>query len=150
MEALLREREVVEVGDLLLLTARLLHSLSADGFSRVDHWEVEPGGWLPLPEPVHERIVEPVGHLLRALKSGAWERIADARAFSMRLSGRGDLRADATVRRLHRERTSSISLDLWGRLTSRDVRDVVGSLRERLPVLRSRVTAYSYASARPS
>lgn len=145
MEALLREREIVEVGDLLRLEARLLHGLAAVGFTRVDHWEVEPGGWLPLPEPSHEQLIEPVGHLLRALRSDAWRRLAEARAFSVRLSGPPTYRLDATARRLHRERLSTVSLDLRGRAFPRDVVLLVGSLHQRLPVLRSRVTAFAYA-----
>lgn len=145
VEAFLREREVVEVGDLLRLTARLLHALASAGFSRVDHWEVEPGGWLPLPEPGHTTLAEPVGHLLRALQSDAWNRIAGARAFSLRLSGTVPFRADAVVRRVHRERVPSLSLDLRGKVAPTQVQDLVGAMRERLPVLRSRIAAYSYA-----
>jgi hypothetical protein len=145
MEALLRERKVVEVEDVLRLTAALLHAFSALGFSRVDHWEVLPGGWLPLPEPSHERRTEPVGHLLRALASDEWRRIAMARSFAVRLSGHGQVRADAVVRRVHRERLHSISIDLWGHVTRTDVKDLFGALRTRLPVLRVRVTAYTPA-----
>lgn len=144
MEALIRERQVVEIGDLLRLTGLALHALAGEGFSRVDHWETQPGGWLPLPEPSHPRIIEPVGHLLRALRSDRWQHLADARSFAVRLSGRGPFRADLIVRRIHRERLHSVSLDLWGKVTSRDVRDVVAALRTRLPVLRSQVTSYSY------
>jgi len=143
MEALLRERQVVEFGDVLRLTAGLLHAFSSQGFSRVDHWEVVPGGWLPLPEAGHDRRTEPVGHLLRALASDAWRRIAEARGFSVRLSGTGTIRADAVVRHVHRERMHSISIDLWGRITPTDVKDLFGSIRARLPVLRARVTAYT-------
>ncbi len=145
METLLREREVVEIGDLLRLTAGLLHGLASLGFQRVDHWEVAPGGWLPLPEPAHEQLSEPVGHLLRALKSDAWKKISGAREFAVRLSGTAPYRADATIRRIHRERSPSATLELRGRLTSRDVRDVVDALAERLPVVRSRVGAFAYA-----
>jgi hypothetical protein len=143
MEALLRERQVVEVEDVLRLTAGLLHALSAQGFTRVDHWEVFPGGWLPLPEPRHDRRTEPVGHLLHALASDAWRRIATARSFAVRLSGTGPIRVDATVRRVHRERHHSISIDLWGHITRTDVRDLFDSLRTRLPVLRVRVAAFT-------
>ena len=144
-EELLREREVVEVGDVLRLTLRLLHALGTEGFTRVDHWEANPGGWLPLPEPTHEGKVEPVGHLMRALESEPWQRVAAARAFSVRLSGPAQVRADLTVRRVHRERTSSVSLDLWGTIERSRIHDVVGAIRGRLPVLRSRVTHYVVA-----
>lgn len=144
MEALIRERQVVEVGDLLRLTGEALHALAAEGFSRVDHWEVDPGGWLPLPEETHPGIVEPLGHMLRALRDDRWHHLAGARAFSVRLSGRTLFRVDLTVRRVHRERTHSVSLDLWGTVRRSDVRDVVAAIRTRLPVLRSAVTGYAY------
>ncbi len=143
IEAFLREREVVEAQDLLRLTAGLLHAFSAQGLSRVDHWEVDPGGWLPLPEPRHDRRIEPVGHLLAALRSDAWRRIASAKGFALRLSGSGSLRADATVRRLHRERKHSISIDLWGTVRPTDVRALFDAIRARLPVLRASVTSFT-------
>ncbi len=144
MEALIRERQVVEIGDLLRLVGEALHALASVGFSRVDHWEVEPGGWLPLPEATHPGIVEPVGHMLRALKDDRWKQVGGARSFSVRLSGRLKFRADLTVRRVHRERRHSVSLDLRGTLRPSDVKDVAGALRTRLPVLRSQVTEYAY------
>jgi hypothetical protein len=145
LEALIREREVVEIGDLLRLTAEVLHALASQGFSRVDHWETQPGGWLPLPEPSHPQIIEPVGHMLRALKNDRWKRLAGARSFAVRLSGAGPNRADVVVRRIHRERLHSISLDLHGKWSPTAVRDLVGALRRRLPVLRSEVTSFSTA-----
>ncbi len=145
MEALLREREVVEVGNLLKLAIGMLHALAAHGFQRVDHWEVEPGGWLPLPEPTHDRLTEPVGHLIRALQSDAWKKIANARAFSVRLSGTESYRIDATVRRLHRERVPSLTIELRGRILNAQVHDLVGALGERLRVLHSRVAAFDQA-----
>ena len=148
IEALLRERQVIEVGDVLRLTAQLLHALASEGFTRVDHWEATPGGWLPLPEPGHEGRIEPVGHLERALQSEAWRTLALARSFAVRLSGRAPIRADLTVRRVHRERTPSISLELWGTCAMRTVHDIVGAIRARLPVLRSRVTEYTEAPPR--
>jgi hypothetical protein len=145
-EALLKEREVMEVGDLLRLTARALHAFSAIGFSRVDHWEIEPGGWLPLPEPTHARIQEPVGHLLRALADPTWKGYSARRAFSVRLSGRPAYRADLVVRRIHRERRHALSITLRGRLTKADVRSIVAALAERLPVLRGSVVEFAFAS----
>jgi hypothetical protein len=144
MEALIREREVVEIGDLLRLSASALHALASAGFSRVDHWEVQPGGWLPLPEPSHRGLIEPVGHMLRALRNDRWQHLANARSFAVRLSGSVAFRADVVIRRVHRERTHSVSLDLWGKVKATDVRAIASAFRERLPVLRSEVTAYSY------
>jgi len=145
MEALIRERQVIEIGDLLRLVGEALHALASVGFSRVDHWEVEPGGWLPLPEPTHRGLVEPVGHLLRALRDDRWQHLTDARSFAVRLSGRATFRADLVVRRVHRERSHSVTVDLWGKVKHSDVHNVAAALRIRLPVLRSQVTEFSYA-----
>jgi len=140
LEAIFREREVVEVEGLLRLTAETLRALHRRGFSRVDHWETRPGGWLPLPEPAHERLTEPVGHLLNALRSNAWRRVARARAFSARLSTEGDLRADFTVRQVHRERGHAITLELFGTVSARELLGIERSLRDELAIVRLRRT----------
>ncbi|HYA70504.1 MAG TPA: hypothetical protein VEH28_03955 [Thermoplasmata archaeon] len=147
LEAIFREREVVEVEGLLRLMARTLQALLPHGFTRVDHWEVHPGGWLPLPEPAHERLAEPVGHLLNALRSDAWRRISGARAFSVRLSGSGSVRADLTVRRVHRERGHAATLELFGPLSERDLLSIERSLREELAVARLRRSRISEVAA---
>ncbi len=138
LEAVFREQEVVEVEGLLRPAAMVLHALASRGFSRVDHWEVRPGGWLPLPEPAHERLTEPVGHLLHALRSDAWKRVADARSFAVRLSGAGEARADVTVRRVHRERAHAITLELFGPVSERELHQVERALREELSIARLR------------
>jgi hypothetical protein len=144
LEGLLRERSVVEQGDLLRLSAAALHACATRGFSRVDHWQIDPGGWLPLPEPTHRTLAEPVGHLLRALESDAWQRLALAREFSVRLSGAAKFHADLVVRRVHRERGHSLTVELRGTITKRELEALVRALRARLPVLRTRVDAFSY------
>ena len=143
LESLIHEREVVEIGDLLRLAGRALHAFSAVGYNRVDHWEAEPGGWLPLPEATHAKLAEPLGHLLKALEDPAWKGLAARRAFSVRLSGHGPMRADLVVRRIHRERRHSMTVDLHGRFLKSDVRDVGDALAGRLPVLRIRVAEYA-------
>lgn len=140
IRALLRDREIEEEESLLDLAAAMLHSFQACGFSRVDHWEIDPGGWLPLPEAVHPGLVEPVDHLLKALSSERWRELAGANAISVRLSGDSDRRIDAVLRRRHREREHSLSLDLWGRLPSYEVHRTVNAVRENLQVLRAQVT----------
>jgi len=145
VEALLREREVVEVGDLLRLTAGVLHAFSAVGFRNVDHWEVEPGGWLPLPEASHRKIEEPVGHFLRALASEDWKGLSARRAFAVRVSGLKNLRADFVARRIHRERRHSLSIDLWGTISPTFVKTLVGALHGRLQLLRATVTEFARA-----
>jgi len=143
-ERLLRERSVVEPGDLLRLSAGALHAFSVRGFSRVDHWEIQPGGWLPLPEPTHATIAEPVSHLLRALQSAAWKRLSLAREFSVRLSGHPKIRSDLVVRRVHRERGHSISVVLRGTISPQELDWLVRALGAGLPVLRTAVVAFSY------
>jgi hypothetical protein len=128
----------VEVEGLLRPAAMVLHALASRGFSRVDHWEVRPGGWLPLPEPAHERLSEPVGHLLHALASDAWKRVGDARSFAARLSGTGDTRADVTVRRVHREHAHAITLELFGPVSERELHSVERALRTELSIARLR------------
>lgn len=123
---------------LLRLSAEVLHALASQGFGRVDHWEVQPGGWLPLPEPAHERLEEPVGHLLNALRSEAWKRVGGARSFAARLSGPVGMRADVTVRGVHRERRHAITVDLLGSFSERDLRGVERVLNDELSIARIR------------
>jgi hypothetical protein len=146
LQAALSEREMVESKDLLLLAAGTLHALSARRFRWIDHWEVQPGGWLPLPGHKSKREAEePVGELLKAIEGGAWESATKANSFSVRLSDRRGNRADAIVRRVHRQRRHALSLDLWGSWTKETIEDVTGSLSSRLPVSRSTMTKYQYA-----
>jgi hypothetical protein len=146
LEGFLREREVVEAGTLIRLAAGTLHALAAQRFRRVDHWEISPGGWLPPPRPGKDRDdSEPVGELLETLEGGAWPTVASARSFSARLSDLGGQRVDVTVRRVHRERRHSLSLDLWGSWTKSTVSDLEGSLSSRLSVAKSTMTKYEYA-----
>lgn len=143
-ERLLRERSVVERGDLLRQSAAALHAFSVRGFSRVDHWEIDPGGWLPLPEPTHASLAEPVSHLVRALQSPQWRRFVTAREFSVRLSGHPKMRADLVVRRVHRERGHSVTVDLRGWISERELDALARALRVRLPVLRASVAEFAY------
>ena len=146
LAALLREKKVVEHGNMILMAASTLHAFAARGFRRVDHWEVTPGGWLPLPTSgTVGKVAEPVGQLLSTLESGAWATVGTARSFSARLSDLSGARVDVTVRRIHRERRHALTMDLWGRWTKAAVQDLVGSLSSRLPVRRSTMTKYKYA-----
>ncbi|MGA9839836.1 MAG: hypothetical protein WBF81_02830 [Thermoplasmata archaeon] len=144
VERLLRERSVVEQGNLLRLSAAALHAFSVRGFARVDHWEIEPGGWLALPEPTHKSIAEPVSHLVRALEGAEWRRFASAREFSVRISGHPKVRADLVVRRVHRERGHAMTIDLWGLITDADLNPLLRALRARLPILRASVADFAY------
>ncbi len=139
VESWLREQEVEEQGSLLVRAGELLDELGAEGYDRVDHWEVDPGGWLPLPEAEHAGRIEPVGHLVKALRNPAWGVFARARAFSVRLSGDDGRRVDARVLRLHREREHSICLDLWGPTSTAELRRLAGRLRRRFTPLKMRL-----------
>lgn len=146
LAALLGEKRIVERGTLVMMAAATLHALSARRFRRIDHWEVTPGGWLPPPTPGPNRGgIEPVGELLVTLEGGGWSAVASARVFAARLSDLSGNRIDVTVRRIHRERRHAMSLDLWGVWTQATVHDLEGSIRERLPVVNSRMTKYQYA-----
>lgn len=149
LERLFRERSVVEQADLLRLSAGAIQAFAERGFDRVDHWEFVPGGWLPLPEPAHRKIAEPVGHLVSALGSRAWGPYARAREFGVRLSGSPRMRADLRVRRVHRERAHSISVELYGQVSAAELRSLVRALGRRVPVLRARVAAYEIVPNSP-
>ncbi|MCI4372706.1 MAG: hypothetical protein L3K02_03580 [Thermoplasmata archaeon] len=139
-------RKIVESADLIRLTGATLHAMSSDGFRRVDHWEVSPGGWLPLPEhSARPGRDESVGHLLAALESDDGHSIARARSFSMRLSDFKGKHADVVVRRTHRKGRHSISLDLRGHWTRDEVGRLKGALADRLPVEHSEITKFQYA-----
>ncbi len=140
IQALLREREIEEEGSVLLRAAELLDVLAEAGYGRVDHWEVVPGGWLPLPEASHRGRIEPVGHLIRALKSRAWAAFAKADGFRVRLSSDREARADAHLLRRHRERQHSITLDLWGPPSGTEVHRLVERLRKRFEPLKTRIS----------
>ncbi len=139
--ALLHDREVEDTEDLLTMTAQALRAFSAAGFRRVDHWEARPGGWLPLPEPTHTRLVEPVAHLLRALSDESWAPVGRARQFGARLSGSGQVRLDFVLRRVHRERAHAVTVDLWGPIPLRAVEDLVDRVHHELRLVRAVVTA---------
>jgi hypothetical protein len=143
IEALLREREVEERVSVVPLAAALLHAMAGLGYRHVDHWEIHPGGWLPLPERTHPGLVEPVGHLVRALASESWRPLVRARRLAVRLSAADGRRADVVLRRVHREREHSLTVELVGAVTAPQVRRTVAAVRSRLPVLRVRLAGVS-------
>jgi hypothetical protein len=140
----LKERRIVEHGTLVQLAAATLHALSSQGFRRVDHWEIVPGGWLPLPAQLKDPgAQEPVGDLLELLESGAWSSIASARSFSARMSDFSGGRADVIVRRVHRLR-HALTLKLWRTMTKDQVEDLKEAIDKRLPVSRATMTRFGY------
>jgi hypothetical protein len=145
LSAFLTDKKIVEQGTLIMMAAATLHAFAARRFRRVDHWEVSPGGWLPPPPPgTDPNASEPVGDLLATLESGAWSVVGSARSFSARLSDQAGARIDVTIRRVHSERRHALSIDLWGLWTRADVQDLQGSISNRLPVVRSKVTKFQY------
>lgn len=142
----LKERKIVEPGTMIMLAGAALHAVASRGFRRVDHWEVSPGGWLPPPQAGKDsKAGEPVGALLDALQSDAGSSIAAARSFSARLSAPSGDRVDVAVRRVHRERRHSLSVDLWGSWTKASVEDLEDAITERLPVMSSTITRFQYS-----
>ena len=148
LESFLAERKILENADLVWLAARTLHAMASRRFRRVDHWEVTPGGWLPPPEFKSARAdePEPVGQLLAALESPLGPSIAKARSFSARLSDLRGNRSDIVVRRVHRQRRHTISVDLWGSWTQESIGDLTGALAERLPIARTTLTSHQFAN----
>ncbi len=143
LEALVREREVVESADLLGLAGRLLHALSAAGFSRVEAWSVQPNVALPSPAAGRDRPKAPGGPRMAAHRGAQGASREAPRAFGVSLTEPGPNRAEAVLRRVHRERRHSLSLDLRGTIPDPKLKEIVAAVRERLPVRRSAVTAYA-------
>lgn len=142
----LKERKIVEKGNLIQLAAATLHALAALRFRRVEEWKVSPGGWLLPPEPKQDvEVGEPVGELLEKLGHADPSAVGSARSFSARLTDLSGSRVDVIVRRVHRQRTHAMTLDLWGSWTKSSVQDLRGSIAQRLPVVRSRIVKYQYA-----
>ncbi len=145
LEGVLPENKIVEGADVLRLASRALHAFSAEGFRQVDHWETEPGGWLPIgPPPSGGGEPEPLGTLLRELDRDHWDSIKKARVLSFRLSHPGGNRADVVVRRVHRRR-HALTIDLWGRWEREHVRALAAALTVRMAVRKVTLTRYRYS-----
>jgi len=144
LKEVIERKKLEEGGDLVHLTAATLHGMAARRFKWIDHWEVHPGGWLPLSSHKDEGE-EAIGPLLSALESDQCPPVDKAKEFSVRLSDHAGDRADVTVRRPPHVGHHSITLDLWGKWTGESAEDVVGSLGSRLPVRSATMTKYQYA-----
>lgn len=140
IEEALREAEVVEQGDLLYLAGGTLHAFASAGYRRIDHWELRPGGWLPLRNAPTGPQVEPIAQFLAALGEDQWKAFAGARGLAVRLSSPRGLRASFELRRVRRERGHTLSIEVSGRIPSEHVDALVAALHRRLPVLRAEVT----------
>jgi len=86
-----------------------------------------------------------VGHLLEALEGATESSVGSARSFSATLSDLSGGTVEVVVRRVHRGGGHALTLDLRGDWTPAAVKDLTGSLSERLPVLRSTMTKFQYA-----
>ena len=148
LEELLRETEVIESADLLRLSAQLLRGLSEAGFRRLDHWEVRPGGWLPLPGVHHHPEGEHVAHLLVAFRTAGWEALSAAHTFAARLSSEDDrIRLAVVLDRVHRERRPALSVEMTGAFAPARVRELARDLARYLPVVHAEVREYSAPGA---
>ncbi len=144
VERALSRAQVARTPDLVLLTIGTLHALSARRFRQIDHWEVSPGGWLPLPAEKSRRgSNEPVGDLLAVLEGDGASPLLKARSFAARLSDQQGHRVDVVVRRT--QRRHAISLDLNGVWTRDAIHDLLGSVAQRVPVARTTLTKFRYA-----
>ena len=150
LQDVLREAEVTEEGDLLSLAAGALRAFEQAGFRQVDHWEVRPGGWLPLHRVPTSPRTGTVGHLIAAMRFDEWRSVRGAREFAARLSAPGVGHAEFSVRRVHRERRHSLTLGLAGAFGRSQVERVVAALAHTLPVLYAAVSAVQLRAARAS
>jgi hypothetical protein len=147
IETALAGKETVEGWNLLRLAAGALHAMSARRFRWIEEWTIHPGGALAQPEgKADEDSEQPVGDLLKALEAGAGTSESKARSFAVKLTDRRGNRAELVLRRVHRGREHALRLDLWGLWTKETLNDVIGSLASRLPVTRSTLTKYQYAT----
>jgi len=138
------QAQIAQTPDLVLLAVGTLHALSARRFRQVDHWEVSPGGWLPLPmEKSRRGSNEPVGDLLAVLEGDGASPLLKARSFAARLSDQQGHRVDVVVRRA--QRRHAISLDLNGVWTRDTIHDLLGSVAQRVPVAQTTLTKFRYA-----
>jgi len=150
IEEAFREAEVQELGDLLTLTAGALLGFSAAGYQEVDHWEVRPGGWLSLHHTPRRPHAGSVNAFLEAMRLREWASVRNAREFAARLRGSSGRSLEFVLRRIHRERRHSLTVDLFGSLNERDVRGLVAALGRHLPLLHASVTAVRHDEPRRS
>jgi len=149
LEQILGVRPIHEAAGLLRLAGGTLHAFSARGFRTVDHWELSPGGPLPVPpRSARPRKEETLGHLAKAVESDESGAFARARSLSVRVSDFHGNHAEVTVRQVHRQHRAAISLDLRGFWTREDLDGLKGALSERVPVLRSTVSKFQYATGK--
>ncbi|MEM0129433.1 MAG: hypothetical protein QXG65_04660 [Thermoplasmata archaeon] len=134
---------------LLTTGGLLLHAFASDGFVRVLHWEVAPGGWLPVAgsAPPDGGEAEPLGRFERALAdAGGAAAAARARRLAFRLGATDGRHADVVVRPRSTAFHHAATIDLVGRFPESSVSDLVGAIHRRIPLSRARVTQAAYAT----
>lgn len=145
LKVVLEHQKIEEGAEIVHMVAAVLHGMSARRFKWIDHWEVHPGGWLPLPDRKNRDAgEEPVGVLLSALERDDCPPVAKAHEFSVRLSDHQGDRADVVVRRPPHLGHHGITLDLWGKWTGESAEDVVAAIHSRLPLNHATLTKYQY------
>ncbi len=147
LEGLVRERPVEEQLGLVELAVGLLHALSDAGYTRAERWTIDPVGWVALPEAPHRGSEEPLAHLVRAFVEGGWKRFDPSEGFHVTALAPDGRLASAALRRFHRERGHTVTIELPGRrATHQEGEELVKAVRSRLPVVR--VRALGFAPAR--
>jgi hypothetical protein len=144
VEGLVRERAVEEEVGLIELGSGLLRGLAAAGYTRAERWSIDPVGWVALPEAPHRGAEEPIGHLLQALTHASWKRFDVADGLSVAVSAPDGRTAAAVVRRYHRERGHTVTIELPFRRPSRSEGSaLVQAMRTHLPVVRARAIGFA-------
>jgi hypothetical protein len=144
LEAIFR-RHPSGTPDLLALAAATLHAFSSRGFRWIDHWEVAPHGWLPLPGEGDRKSRESLGQLLTLLRDGGTTRFEGATSFAARLSDTGGGRADIVLRSRRRSGRNALTMDLYGTWSQSDLAALHSALAGRLPVEKVRLDRFQYA-----
>jgi hypothetical protein len=138
----------VDPSDLVQITTETLHAWAARRFRQVDHWEISPGGWLPLPAHHSPRDTdEPIGELLDSLQPGTGPDLSQARSFRVRLSDHQGHRADIEIRRASSRRPARITFDVRGVLVQSDLDQIQSALSSRLPVRHFELTKFQYVDS---
>lgn len=138
IEEWLGARKLRSSGELLRSVAGTLHAMASIGLKWVDHWEVTPGGWLPLPRSSRGPQVSS-RDLLDAFEGDQEESLRRARALKLRLSGPTGFRVDAEIHRARLRSGTFIRLGFAGHIPSDQLSHILDALRSRLPVSRTTV-----------
>lgn len=140
LEHALGELPVRERGSLAELARAVLHGFSAAGYQGVTSWKAGRIGSPARPDREAASPPRRVGEVLTDLSGRTDPSLGRARQFSARLRGTGDRRAVVVLRRIHRERRHSLTVDLSGTFQREEVHALVAALHRHLPVRSAVVT----------